>query len=66
MTFLTEDEAKLRAITTVQQLADYLNVPEKQLRHKLRAEFPKSAGQGGQWALTPVMNLRTAKLVASG
>jgi hypothetical protein len=44
------------AITTVQQLSDYLDVDEKTLRRWLREQFPKEApGSGGQWELTVVM-----------
>ena len=44
------------AITTVQQLADFLDVNEKTLRRWLREQFPDDApGSGGQWELTLVM-----------
>jgi phage antirepressor YoqD-like protein len=43
--------------TTVQQLADHLDIDEKRLRGWLRQGFPKQApGKGGRWVLTSRMN----------
>jgi hypothetical protein len=42
--------------TTVQQLADLLDVPEKRLRDWLREDFPESApGRGYRWLITTEM-----------
>jgi hypothetical protein len=58
------NDPRLLTITTVQQLADYLNVPEKRLRAWLRKEYPtKAPGQGDQWTLTPEMRKRMAERV---
>jgi hypothetical protein len=47
---------RLLTVTTAQQLADYLDVPEKRLRAWLRKDYPaKAPGQGDQWTLTPEM-----------
>jgi len=54
-------DAWLRTMTTVQQLADYLDVREKTLRGWLRQEYPaKAPGRGRRWRLTPEMNRRMA------
>lgn len=48
--------------TSVPQLADRLDVPEKTLRAWLREEFPREApGQGGQWELTDEMRRKMAE-----
>jgi len=42
--------------TTVQQLADQLNMDEKRLREWLREDFPDDApGQGYRWLITTPM-----------
>ena len=52
----------INTITTAPQLADYLGIEEKTLRSWLRKDDPARApGQGGEWSLTPEMNLRMAE-----
>jgi phage antirepressor YoqD-like protein len=61
---MTTGDPRLLTVTTVQQLADYLDVPEKRLRAWLRQEYPtKAPGQGDQWVLTPEMKKRMAERV---
>ena len=61
---MSVEDPRLLTITTVQQLADYLNVPEKGLRARLRKEYPaKAPGQGDQWTLTLEMNRHMAELI---
>ena len=58
------NDTRLLTITTVQQLADLLNVPEKRLSAWVREEYPtKAPGQGDQWILTPGMRKRMAERV---